>query len=617
MRRDVLLAFARPHLVRGVPRYLELLEFWSGGILKCDITIVYNTDMKISYKGVTITLLCVGVGFLGFGKSALAASASFSPAVDYEVGGAPRSITTGDFNADGIADLVTANFDTNDVSVLFGSGIGTFGTKTDYVAGTSPTSVITGDFNADDKIDLAVSNYVSNDISILLGETGGVFGTKDDYATGLIPHSVATGDFNDDGKIDLVATNGSSVSVSILLGNGDGAFDAKTDYPVGFDPRSVVTGDFNADDNIDIAVANSLDSTVSVLLGIGNGTFGAKTDYATDDTPRAVGTGDFNADGKADLVTANYFGENISILLGSGTGAFGAKTDYTTGSMPTALTIGDFNADGRSDVVVANSHSDTVSIFQGRGDGTFSPKKDHATGPVPFSVTTGDFNGDEQADIAVANYDDTSVSIFLNSTPTKPVVIKLNPKSSTLKIKVGSVTKTIVPFAPSYKGSLLAWRIKYSGTHSHYVILNSGPNSKGSIKLYDENGKLIETYKPFGKYAKWGMNADMIYQPSNGKIYLATVLKKIGYQVRIYEVRKSSMVKISDLAAMSKNSTGTILVKFLKLYGNDYGLVTIKSGLASTVKIWKYSPIKKKWIQDMTDATRAKIRVVHNKAVLR
>src|SRR5205809_202242 len=82
-------------------------------------------------------------------------SASFAPAQNYGAGTSPFSIAVGDFNRDGIKDLVTANYISNNVSVLLGTGTGTFGAATNFPVGTQPTSVAVGDFNVDGIEDLA------------------------------------------------------------------------------------------------------------------------------------------------------------------------------------------------------------------------------------------------------------------------------------------------------------------------------------------------------------------------------------------------------------------------------------------------------------------------------
>ncbi len=73
-----------------------------------------------------------------------------------------------DLNADGIPDLVTTNANANDVSVLLGSGDGTFQAQQTFPTGSAPRSVAVDDLNADGAPDLVTANNGSDDVSVLL-----------------------------------------------------------------------------------------------------------------------------------------------------------------------------------------------------------------------------------------------------------------------------------------------------------------------------------------------------------------------------------------------------------------------------------------------------------------
>jgi hypothetical protein len=318
-------------------------------------------------------------------------------------------VAVGDFNRDGIADLVVANHDSNNVSVLLGKGNGTFGAAFNYAAGTGPRAVAVADFNGDGIPDLAVANSTSKSVSVLLGSGDGTFQAAVDYAVGGSLYGVAVADFNGDGTPDLAVANSGKASVSVLLGNGDGTFQAAVNYPAGAAPLSVAVGDFNRDGIPDLVVGtNAAVHSVSVLLGNGDGTFQAAAKYDAGIISYALTVADLNGDGVLDLAVGNA-GNRVSVLLGNGDGTFqGAKSFAAGPSSASSVVVGDFNGDGVLDLVAANpltayGQGGSVAVLLGKGDGTFQEAVNYPAGLSANYVAVGDFNGDGKADLAVTN----------------------------------------------------------------------------------------------------------------------------------------------------------------------------------------------------------------------
>ncbi len=357
---------------------------------------------------------------------------SFIAPISYDTGAGPASVAAGDFTGNGIADLVTANSESNTVSVLLGQGDGSFQPARSFAVGNDPVSVVVGDFTGDGILDLAVANlgtypsYTDASISVLLGTGDGTFRAAYNLPLNDQPESLAVGDFNGDGIPDLVIANALSNTVSVLLGAGNGTFHAARTFAAGSGPSAVAVGDFNGDGIQDLAVADyaSFGGTpgVSMLLGNGDGSFRNAVSYAAGPSPDSVAVGDFNGDGIPDLAVANdvISSGTVSVLLGTGDGTFQDAVSYPAGPSPTAVAVGDFNGDGIQDLAVADlgdGGNKGVSVLLGTGDGSFQPPRTFATATSFFgqAVAVGDFNGDGVPDLAVTDSSNNSVNVLLGT----------------------------------------------------------------------------------------------------------------------------------------------------------------------------------------------------------
>lgn len=191
-----------------------------------------------------------------------------------QVGVPPTAIevAVGDFNGDKRPDIAAGTTAGVVVRLGVGQGFGTpIGPHQDFNMlpkniNPNSQSVALGDFNGDGNLDISSANYDSDNVSLLMGNGQGGFSQPEHFPADKNPISIAVGDFNDDKKLDIVVANSTINKINILLGNGQGKFGAPTYFQVGMKPGAVVVGDFNRDLKPDLAVANYDASTISVLL---------------------------------------------------------------------------------------------------------------------------------------------------------------------------------------------------------------------------------------------------------------------------------------------------------------------------------------------------------------
>jgi hypothetical protein len=443
-------------------------------------------------------------------------SVGFSLGAGYNSTGIHVStLATGDFNRDGVSDLVVANSGLSTLSILLGQGDGTFAVSATDIVGNSITAAAIGDFNGDGKLDIVAADQGANAVTVLPGNGDGTFGAPLSYAAGTLPGALAIGDFNGDGRPDVAVVNELDNTASVLLNNGAGGLQAPTSYSVGTTPVALAVGDFNGDGKLDLAVANRDSYNVSVLLNTGGGSFQAAVNYATPSNPLALAVGDLNGDGKADLAAAESGA--AAVFLGNGNGTFQAATEYGTNYQDNAIASGDFTGDGKPDLALGFGSTTVSQVFtdsglsggeepccdgfgsydygsysygesypiyattyqvdvsagvtflEGRGDGTFGPETDVTTLSYSYqsdwlnssedyvsSLALGHFDGNSSLDVAAGD-DFGNVTLLLNNQPQLGLQMTVSPTSATAGT-ARSVTVSAFDLAgnpdPGYTGTV-------------------------------------------------------------------------------------------------------------------------------------------------------------------
>ncbi|HKF47519.1 MAG TPA: FG-GAP-like repeat-containing protein [Terracidiphilus sp.] len=279
-----------------------------------------NTDLAVlgdsfSYSGNFVTTyLGHGDGTFGAGTTSTAYNVP-GQGGDVILG----SMVTGDFNGDGKLDLAIVGDYVNfgGVTVLLGNGDGTFtATGPNYAPTSGFNQVAAGDFNGDGILDLIATTYFSpGGATVFLGKGDGTFTVSPtQLPIGTFSKSLVVGDFNGDGILDVAFGSG-----GVYLGAGDGTFKeapGNPDYPAGF---NLVAGDFNHDGKADLAAFDNYMDQVNLFLGNGDGTFVLQPLGPVMGQGSGFGTpmvsADFNGDGVSDMAVILQNATSVAILL--------------------------------------------------------------------------------------------------------------------------------------------------------------------------------------------------------------------------------------------------------------------------------------------------------------
>jgi hypothetical protein len=128
--------------------------------------------------------------------------------------GAPTSANTG-----GSVTILLGQTNINNTSV--GNGQFAQGTIRDFQAGKGPTAIAVGDFNIDGMEDLVVTDQTDNAVSVLLNLGSGLFGPNFELPVDQAPVSIASADFDGNGKADIATANHNSNDATVILNSSN------------------------------------------------------------------------------------------------------------------------------------------------------------------------------------------------------------------------------------------------------------------------------------------------------------------------------------------------------------------------------------------------------------
>lgn len=320
-------------------------------------------------------------------------SPDFAGAIWKGHSGGKENNALGDFNGDGLTDMIGYTGEGGVWHVCLSTGAG-FNCEpwSGHEAGQQNNAF--GDFNGDGLTDMA--GYTGSDgVWQVCLSTGSGFNCSQWSAHARGQNNNFVGDFNGDGQDDMAAYTGNGEGWDVCLSNGTG-FNCSSWTGHAEGQGKTTLGDFNGDGLIDMVGGPDWNGIVKTCLSTGTG-FNCSPWVVSGDTP--LFSGDFNGDGRTDFIRdiPNLGAWLVCLSTGVGFDCSSIWGGHRGGSGNNI--VGDFNGDGRTDMAGYTGSAGIWDVCLSTGSGfSCTAWTGHEGGPGNNAV--GDFNGDGRSDIA-------------------------------------------------------------------------------------------------------------------------------------------------------------------------------------------------------------------------
>ncbi|HYI52749.1 MAG TPA: FG-GAP-like repeat-containing protein [Microlunatus sp.] len=232
----------------------------------------------------------------------------------------------GDFDGDGLADLVARRSATGALILHPGTGVGLYGTTAIGAYGWNAMDVIArlGDFDGDGREDVLARQTATGELWLYPGRLTRL-ATRVRIGTGWsrMREITPVGDFDGDGRADVTAVDQATGNLYLFPGRG-----------TSFAPRRL----------------------------IGRGGWNGMSEL--------TGAGDFTRDSRPDLIASSTTTGELFVYPGTRTG-FAPRMRIGTGWKPMRdlAGVGDFDRDGFTDLAAVRSSTGELHLYTGRGNG--------------------------------------------------------------------------------------------------------------------------------------------------------------------------------------------------------------------------------------------------------
>jgi hypothetical protein len=246
---------------------------------------------------------------------------TFAPSVPYAAGTTTRQVFGGDFDGDNDVDLCVTSASTDEIYFYFNQGTGTFSPGVPFTdVKARPFALETGDFDGDGLLDVVVANQATgstapDSLDVLINDGNGWFTRTGRWHAGDGPWDLVVNDFDGDGDPDVGMVTSFNSRIKVLINDGTGAFPGRKAASTPAFPLAVQAGDIDGDGDLDLFSSNFNGGSVSLFANDGTAGLTLAKSLPVNRTGSYTWAHDLDGDGDLDLSVVDELSDSLYVFF--------------------------------------------------------------------------------------------------------------------------------------------------------------------------------------------------------------------------------------------------------------------------------------------------------------